>query len=1208
MIRYCFTLLLIFLCAGVNAQQSAAYREAIKLYGEKKYELAIDKFKKAIDEFTEAKKYSEVKEALSYLNSCYDNAGKNYFEQAASYDSTSTGNEIFFNVIAITAQQGDSVQLIVDKGTNAGIFEGAKGYVMLSYYGAREKTASNDYVATAVVTKVTSQFARIDAVFLSSVSPEKKKLANGDLVVLKLYPPQSKPSNIFYDLASLGILFKDAAADTLVSQLSLLNNPSAEMESRMLDYFLWDTRDFYNTYLADKTDSTFTKIYKKGRFKGRNLKDAFRYAEKEDLYAFFEFVKTFPGKYMGKAWKLNETYATWIINDMPPAEKGKNWLSGFIKETPLAKIDSFVYKFSWYIANDSLSGYSKILDDYYTTKQYDEALNLCNKYCRIASLLKDKDAQINFYYYRSYIYQQLENMPKAMADAKIVYALNPENANIAANLGYLYARQEKYDSSFKLLDPLVKENPDRYDIAGNLGWYKLLAGKLDEAVPLCKKAYEYDNNSYSYAVNYGHTFLLKGQPDSAHKYYARSLENLYYPTDYADGPKKDFELFFTKGWHRKDAANALDWMEEQYNNKFSYITRGNVVWDSANKLYKDKKYKAAIEKWKQYIDVFKEMKEPPLSSIHNAYGWIGVCYEEMTDYARAEQYYQRSLQMAKDTVLLSDKMANDYSLLYNLYKKAGDNVKTTAYKLLYDVESQKLEDLKSSPNLFMLAIEGKNLLQPESKNNGKRFFETIDTTVRKSFNKINALYLDNNNLSKQKVMAALDSIKKYSRPADVLMFYYTGTVIDKNKDHYYVMKGDTATANTLQEDELVNAIKDINSQRKIIISDVPSPGIMSKISENYTAVSYALNEVIFICPGVLSPVNNVTGISAFTEQLVQSVSDLSARDKFTAKDLVGMTSNKLGSGKYYIPALSFAYAKDFVLFKNDKVRQEETSRSTIEGNAPVRSTGASAADVSTEGKNYALLFATNKYDDFKPLYNAVYDATEVSQKLKESFGFTTEMLTDVTKDIMEDKLAEYRDTKTYGPNDQLFIYFAGHGIFDENEQMGYLVAKDSKRNDPRHKSYFSYSDLFSIYLKTIKCKRIFLVLDACYAGTFFDMAGERGDPPRPEAKEALSENAKGKNFHAGISSGSKEPVSDGLPGQHSPFASSFINTLLEYSYSNSYVTAGVVIESMKGNLPASSLVRGGKFGINDPGGQFIFELKVQPSAKPQINSASTNPN
>ena len=47
-------------------------------------------------------------------------------------------------------------------------------------------------------------------------------------------------------------------------------------------------------------------------------------------------------------------------------------------------------------------------------------------------------------------------------------------------------------------------------------------------------------------------------------------------------------------------------------------------------------------------------------------------------------------------------------------------------------------------------------------------------------------------------------------------------------------------------------------------------------------------------------------------------------------------------------------------------------------------------------------------------------------------------------------------------NDQLFIFFAGHGQFDEIFTEGYLVGSDSKLSDPGKTSYISHSTLRTV--------------------------------------------------------------------------------------------------------------------------------------------------
>lgn len=1249
MIKYAFILAIaLIVTTTISAQENKAFTEAVKLYDARNYSSAEKEFLKALNvenakpntdiairasiynylglcsilqikftdaldyynlsaaDFREVKDYPSLASVLKNISDIYQIAPKRFFESYTPVDSSALTNEVFFKVTQIDFQNEDSVTVTIQGGIDMGIFTGAKGSLMFSYNSKREKTNSNYFVANAQVITVTEKEAVIGINFLKKQPPGNKKIFPGDLVVLKLYEPEEKIKSIYYNLTALDILFVNAYKDTLLSKQAILNSRDKELEKTLTDYYIYDFHDFYTSYMEEQKDTVYNTPYKTGRFKGMTMKDAFKYAEPEDLYAFFNFVKSFPAKYMGKAWKLNETYATWVLNNMPEGETGRQWLLPFINNTPLNKIDSFANKFSWYLQKDSLPAYITGLNDLYSAGKMEEALILCNKLYRLARLIKNKSAETDFVLYRSYIDDKLGFTADALKDARTAFLLNPQLINAATNLGYLYGKANYYDSCINILEPLVKNNPGRYDIAGNLGWYKMLTGKWKEAEQLCKTAYDADKNSYSYAVNYGHTFLLKGNLDSAKIYYAKTLENLYYPNDYADGPKKDFETFFAKGWNRSGVAASVDWMDEQYNNKYSYITKGNLVWDVAKKLYEAKKYRVAAEKWKEYIEVFNGMKEPPLLYIHNTYTWIGSCYEDARDLKLAEKYYQMALEMAKDTFSNTDKLSADYKRLFNFYNSAGNTIKAREFKLMHDVEKQKLDDSKARPHLFLLAVEGKNNLQPESKDNAKTFFESVKSTVNNSFDSLHTFYVEKNNLTKKYVLGIMDSIKKQSKPEDVLLFYYTGTVSSENKTNYYLLKEDAVNADEyrMTEDEMMDAVKNIGTQKKLIISDVPAPGILGKISEGYSAESYALNEVIFICPGVLTPVKISSGISAFTEQLTAAVKDLSKKNKFTAKDLVAKTSDGLGVNKYYLPVLSFAYAKDFVLYKNEQTRGEEilATRSTID--EPVNEKEGADKIPAGEGRNYALLVATDQYSELKQLSNPVFDATELGKILKDDFGFDTSMLINGTRDDMEARLTEYRDNKIYGPNDQLFIFFAGHGIYYENAKMGYLAAKDSRKNDPTHKTYLSYSDLGNLYLKNIKCNRIFVVLDACFAGSFFDQATVRGDNPDAASLEILKRNASGKRFFKGISSGAKEYVPDGRLGQHSPFAASFISNLANKAYNSRVVTADVLIATIKSNPPSETQVSEGKFNYCDPTSHFIFELKTQTTGTPQIKSDS----
>src|SRR5438552_3540956 len=133
-------------------------------------------------------------------------------------------------------------------------------------------------------------------------------------------------------------------------------------------------------------------------------------------------------------------------------------------------------------------------------------------------------------------------------------------------------------------------------------------------------------------------------------------------------------------------------------------------------------------------------------------------------------------------------------------------------------------------------------------------------------------------------------------------------------------------------------------------------------------------------------------------------------------------------------------------------------------------------------KDYAPLFATNDYDTWQPLVNPVPDAEAIARELEQNYGFETELVKNPSKERILTKLREYL-RKGYAETDQLLIFFAGHGLYDDLTAQGFIVARDSRADDENHGSYESYDDLRQI-IDSIPAKHILLMLDACYSGTF----------------------------------------------------------------------------------------------------------------------------
>jgi hypothetical protein len=229
---------------------------------------------------------------------------------------------------------------------------------------------------------------------------------------------------------------------------------------------------------------------------------------------------------------------------------------------------------------------------------------------------------------------------------------------------------------------------------------------------------------------------------------------------------------------------------------------------------------------------------------------------------------------------------------------------------------------------------------------------------------------------------------------------------------------------------------------------------------------------------------------------------------------------------------------------------DSTDRGMTRRTIPVQVTEA------RQGKDYALLIATDEYDHWPDLGNPCFDARALQQELTTHYGFETRLVENPTRNQLIDLLSQYAASKDYeNKDDQLFVFIAGHGDFDEPTRRGYLVARDSKRRDedPLRNSYLSHADLGDFVAK-IHCRHVFLVVDACFAGTIdFNIATERfrGSGASPErgmdriSKDEFIRRRMTSATRLCLTSGTDVPVPDGATGEHSPFIRHLLSTLRE---------------------------------------------------------------
>jgi len=274
-------------------------------------------------------------------------------------------------------------------------------------------------------------------------------------------------------------------------------------------------------------------------------------------------------------------------------------------------------------------------------------------------------------------------------------------------------------------------------------------------------------------------------------------------------------------------------------------------------------------------------------------------------------------------------------------------------------------------------------------------------------------------------------------------------------------------------------------------------------------------------------------------------------------------------------------------FNNIKIVVTNSDGTQVEDSRSIEKEIDVVASLEANRKDYALIFGTDEYDEWTNLTNPVFDSETIARELEESYGFEVDLVLNPTKAIMEQKLYDLYN-KSYQENDQLFIFFAGHGQFDERTSRGFIVAKDSKLVDPVGSSYLSYSNLRDL-VDNVNSKHIMLMLDACFGGTFdqdIARAGSRGqDNADVASRNDFIKRKLRFTTRMYVTSGGKEYVKDGRPGHHSPFAKQFLAALRDYGGSDGIMTKS----ELKGKMEVlAQMPFMGDFGQYEPGSDFIF--------------------
>ena len=250
------------------------------------------------------------------------------------------------------------------------------------------------------------------------------------------------------------------------------------------------------------------------------------------------------------------------------------------------------------------------------------------------------------------------------------------------------------------------------------------------------------------------------------------------------------------------------------------------------------------------------------------------------------------------------------------------------------------------------------------------------------------------------------------------------------------------------------------------------------------------------------------------------------------------------------------------------------------------------------GRYHALVIGINDYQHLRKLNTAVGDAEAVATLLEDKYGFAVTTLTNATRRGIVTALNDLRRTLT--ENDNLLIYYAGHGVLDSETATGFWLPTDAEKDNDVN---WIANDYVSRTLRAMTANHVMVVADSCYSGTLI-RATPTSLKSGAERAEWLARMTR-KRSRTAMVSGGLEPVLDSGGGGHSVFAKAFLAALeendgiLEGQELFARVSRPVVVNSDQ--TPDYSDIR----RAGHDGGEFMFvPLNVAPPAATKLDASA----
>lgn len=273
----------------------------------------------------------------------------------------------------------------------------------------------------------------------------------------------------------------------------------------------------------------------------------------------------------------------------------------------------------------------------------------------------------------------------------------------------------------------------------------------------------------------------------------------------------------------------------------------------------------------------------------------------------------------------------------------------------------------------------------------------------------------------------------------------------------------------IPEDNLITAeyyAKNIKQKKPEIIDNKPQISIFyPKISRGFKTIEKSKQTTII---GKATDDNGIYEVLINGQEVI-----VDAQGNFTKTVLLAVGDNTF--------AVTATDTKQNTAIETFVIERQAIQQTVLQDDVIVNN----STNILSNGKYYALIIGNNNYKDpaITSLDEPINDATKLYNVLTTKYTFKPQNVT-FLKNASYVQMIEAFDnlSNNITENDNLLVFYAGHGWWDDKKELGYWLPTDAKQSST---AFWIANSRISDYMSSIETKHTLLIADACFSGSIF---------------------------------------------------------------------------------------------------------------------------